>query len=71
MGYTDAQGRPEIFMHPDILAGKSTFNIVESASEDPRPRTPTTMTLLAKRKIGGHLKGDASDSHCAISVPRS
>ncbi|GAA3131985.1 hypothetical protein [Rhodococcus baikonurensis] len=34
MGYTDAQGRPEIFMHPDILAGKSTFNIVESASED-------------------------------------
>lgn len=34
MAYTDAQGRPEIFMHPEILAGKSTFSLVEPASGD-------------------------------------
>lgn len=29
MGYVDAQGRKEIFMHPDIKHGRAQFKIVE------------------------------------------
>lgn len=33
MTYTDAQGRPEIVMHPDILRGTAAYRFVGPASD--------------------------------------
>lgn len=34
MGYTDAQGRPEILMHPDIVRGGAAYRIEQAQAED-------------------------------------
>ncbi len=34
MGYIDAQGRPEIVMHPDIVRGGAAYRIQQAPAED-------------------------------------
>ena len=57
MAYTDAQGRPEIFMHPEILAGKSTFSLVEPASGDSRVEHPENNNTAGAKKNRRPPKG--------------
>ncbi len=59
MAYTDAQGRPpEIFMHPpEILAGKSTFSLVEPASGDSTVEHPENINTAGAKKNRRPPKG--------------
>lgn len=34
MTWTDAQGRPELFMHPDIIRGTAGYRIVDDDDDD-------------------------------------
>ena len=37
-GYTDAQGRPELVMHPEILRGSAQFRLlVDEPGDEPAP----------------------------------
>lgn len=57
MAYTDAQGRPEIFMHPEILAGKSTFSLVEPAPDDSTVERPENNDAAGTKKNRRPPKG--------------
>lgn len=57
MAYTDAQGRPEIFMHPEILACKSTFSLVEPPSDDPTAEHPDDNNTAGTKKNRRPPKG--------------
>lgn len=37
VGYTDAHGRPELVMHPQILRGSAQFRALPPEPDDPAP----------------------------------
>lgn len=49
MTYTDAQGRPELVMDPDIASGAATFRVVSdgAAVAEPRPKRPLSPVRVA------------------------
>lgn len=68
MGYIDAQGRPEIVMHPDIVRGRASYRVIDeprdldlelpggaptdTSSHDPAPAAPLPRPARAARRPG-------------------
>ncbi len=48
MARTDAQGRPELLMHPDIVTGCADYRIVEHPEDPPPPAGTSTDSEVAK-----------------------
>lgn len=71
MTWTDAQGRPELFVHPDILRGTAEYRIVDdgdSRQEDEqelrrplvrRPPSPIRVAAAAKLAADRAAAADA------------
>lgn len=55
MGYTDAQGRPELVMHPDIVRGEAVHRISGDRVDE------ATLDRLAGRRSGDKA-ADAGDA---------
>jgi len=52
---TDAQGRPELLMHPDIVTGGADYRLVEHP-EDPPESAPPASTDSEVAKAGPEQK---------------
>ncbi len=42
MPYTDARGRPELVMHPDIKRGGAAYRVIEPVDSAGAPQSPET-----------------------------
>lgn len=40
MGYTDAKGRPELVVHPDIKLGRAVYRPAETTEHEPALESP-------------------------------
>jgi hypothetical protein len=56
MGYTDAQGRPELVVHPDIFRGFASYRHV-----DPDEGAPEAATAPTKRRESAPIRRRAED----------
>lgn len=66
MTWTDAQGRPEWFMHPDIMRGTAAYRVVagddtnHDNEQQPRPplvrRPPSPIRVAAAAKLAADAR---------------
>ncbi len=69
-GYTDAQGRPELVMHPDLKRGRATFRTTTSvgaAADGPVIHLRSAARPAAARTTGGRT---VVRSECGLQVDR-
>ncbi len=68
MGYTDAKGRPELVVHPDIIGSRAVYRPAETVEREPAPESPCqpsrreqiekmTAQRRAQRKAGDSTQG--------------
>lgn len=51
MPYTDGKGRPELLMHPDIIAGGAHWRLEDDTDEPaPDPKKKFTPELIERRR---------------------
>ncbi len=52
MGYTDAQGRPELVMHPDVKRGGAVFRRQDSPAGEPDTSAPAAASKPVDARAG-------------------
>ena len=57
MGYTDAHGRPELVVHPDIVRGFASYRHVDTDEGAP----PEAATARAKRRASSPIRRRAEE----------
>ncbi|MGB7237809.1 MAG: hypothetical protein WBD41_17765 [Rhodococcus sp. (in: high G+C Gram-positive bacteria)] len=53
MGWVDKHGRPELVVHPDILAGKAVYRV--AGDQNPPPPTEPTPKQRDRKKVTDQL----------------
>lgn len=52
MPYTDARGRPELVMHPNIKRGSAAYRVIDPVNSAGAPQSPETPVKAEKPRRG-------------------